>query len=251
MRGVDKAALAVSALTAGLFGSCNFDSAFDRYCANNPRCADAAAAADVGPDAGRDLAPDLGPDGRPDLGPDLPPWPDRDGPLAPPTSFVQLSSCMSDNECARNEICHPLGKVCMVTCRNSGECPPWLKTCRDLPVTGGGRTPKMVCTCNGNAMCADNVSSSYMCNPIDNLCEPSCSTSFDCAIFRLPRLCSTDLVCVPSCSSAAGCPSATQPHCDPARGCVGCVDDSDCAGRSDGLSQCNQTGSCMAPMSSP
>jgi hypothetical protein len=253
VRWMDLGALALSGVTLGLFGSCNFDSAYERYCANNPRCADTSAGPEVRAEVGPDVAPDLGPDMRPDLGPDVPPGPDRDGSTGPP-SFVQISPCLSDSDCGSSGkvLCHPSGKVCMFTCRDKTDCPPWLDSCRDLPQSGGSRTQR-VCTCSGNGICAQGIGSTYtyLCNSIDNLCEPSCSTSSECGMFRLPRVCGTDLVCVPACFSSSGCPSASQPRCDPAKGCAGCMDDSDCANRGDGLSQCNSSGSCVAPMSSP
>lgn len=258
---LSKLVLVFPAVAVGLLGSCNFDSAFERYCANNPRCADAAAgpeagpevAPDLGPDLRPDVGPDLGPDLEPDLGPDLLPHMDRDGGPPGTPSFLPLpSSCTSDADCGSRELCHPVGKVCMIACRSQNECPKWLDTCGDLPVPGGGRTPRMVCMCSGNTSCAERVGSAYLCSPIDNVCELACGPAVDCGnLFRPQRSCNADLVCVPPCSSNAACSSPAQPRCDSAKGCVGCVDDSDCAGRGDNLSRCSSSGSCVAPTSSP
>jgi hypothetical protein len=231
-------------------GACNFDAAFDNYCAKNPRCAaDAAAGPEAGKEAGPEAGPDLGPDngGEPaaDAGSDMGPDTGGQGQIRPP------KSCSSRYECASNEICHPVGLVCMLTCKTAQDCPPYLDTCAEIRDSGGGaRTPK-VCTCTVARVC-DDYARGFVCHPTDNLCERLCGNTQDCSAFQPARVCDQlSGFCqstIPSCASNGNCPTASQPHCDLGISrCVGCLDNSDCAGRSDGLTQCSATGSCVSP----
>jgi len=239
----------------GLGGSCNFDSAFERYCANNPRCADAGPdlgpkpGPEAGPEAGPEVGPEVGPETGPDLDPDVVsdlPWNfDRDGgPGGPPRGPV--TPCASDSDCSRggNDICHPIGKVCMVSCRSSTDClGVGLDLCGDLPVPGG--PPRKVCMCGSTTFCQTKFGPNFRCNNTEKLCEPACTTSDDCGMFRPSRVCDSNNQVCQRCASNVDCPS-TQPHCDSVIGCVGCFADSDCTDVS--LSQCNvSTGACVAP----
>jgi hypothetical protein len=260
--------LLVAAL--GLGGACNFDSAFERYCSNNPHCAaDAATGRETGPEAAPEVAPEIGvetgpeagPEAEPDAGPDAAlqspvdfgqgPWSGRDGGqiVRPPRS------CQSRNDCFPNEICHPFGQVCMSVCTTSADCVqlPGLDTCAEIRDQGGVAITPKVCTCTASQFCESYGS---RCNSTDNLCERPCYTDWDCLMFQPPRACDKmSNVCQGSiqfCLSNADCPSAAQPRCDPVSAwCVGCVDSSDCAGRVDGFSQCSPVGSCVSPSSSP
>jgi len=161
-------------------------------------------------------------------------------------------SCMSTGDCLSGEMCHPTGRVCVSTCRSRGECPPWLDCVDLLDPSGGSRNTK-VCACTGTPRCDTAApGSGYRCNPMDGLCEPSCSSSDDCANFQPARTC--DLVwtvCVPSCTTNADC-SFALPRCDSeSNRCIGCQNNVDCADRSDGLSVCTFTGACGNPSPSP
>jgi hypothetical protein len=105
----------------GLWQACNFDSDFERYCANNPRCgADAAPQPETGPDIGADAPADVGP--KPELGGDARP----DGQV----SMYPTRSCLSSSDCWVNEMCSPVGQVCMTLCRTASDClQPGLDTC--------------------------------------------------------------------------------------------------------------------------
>jgi hypothetical protein len=273
-RGLGNAGLGWALAMLGLGGSCNFDSAFQRYCENNPRClADAAsgpaAGPEVGPEAKPDAEPELGPQVEPDAEaepgpeaePDAGPGPGLDvGPSRNPgrdggpdglMAIRPPRSCSSPTDCnGLNEICHPFGQVCMTTCRTSTDCPPWLDACAEISDPSGARRSPKVCGCTPWSSC-DSYVPGFRCNPADNLCEPPCHTTFDCSVFQQPRVCNPDTnFCSPtqSCLSDADCYSAAQPHCDlTLSSCVGCVSAADCSGRVDGLSECSPNGSCVRP----
>ncbi len=237
-----------------LVSSCDFDSAFDRYCANNPRCSDAALGAEAGAEtamqSGPEVGPEVGPEAGPDFAPDVahdPPWgPDRDGGLPPPR-FGQIVACASDNDCGRNDVCHPVGKVCMNACRSTSDCmPTGLDVCADLMLPGGNQ--RKVCMCGSTTACQERLGANFRCNSPEQLCEPACTApepDYCGTLFQPPRICDGNLQVCQRCASNADCPSSAQPHCDRDRGCMGCFDDSDCAGRAE--SQCNRaTGACEA-----
>jgi hypothetical protein len=234
------------AATVWLWGSCDFDAAFQQYCKDNPRCPRDAATEplggpDVGPDVGpeaqvgseaeRDVGPDVGPDGAPDMGFDFPgprdPW--RDGgpggrsPLLP-------RSCMSSGDCAPFEECNPIGHVCMIICDSSDECLGGNNSCVEVfDQNGIPRTVNKVCSCDNSQSCSNYVPG-LLCNAIDSLCEPPCSASpggrpnpADCPGFQPPR------ICHPNWSV-----------------CVECIRSIDCSNQGDGRTQCN-SGVCVSP----
>jgi hypothetical protein len=226
------------ALTLGML-ACDFDAAMDRYCAGNARCA---------PDAGlRDassndapLADDVGPplDGPPDNNPGLP--------IPPPMS------CGPSNGCnAPNQVCHPFAQVCLDLCTSAEDCPHYLDTCAEIvDPEGNARTPK-VCTCTSAQAC-NGYSAGFTCNPTDGLCERLCAGNRECGMFQPMRFCDrlsgTCQSTTPSCSASSDCPSPGQPRCDPVTlRCTGCVSDSDCSGRPDGLVRCGSNGGCVSP----
>jgi hypothetical protein len=260
----------------GLWGSCNFDSAFQRYCENNPRClADAASGPEAGPEAVPEAKPDVEPKPGPEVEPDAepesatepepdagrepglevgPPWnPGRDGGSDGPTFIRPPRSCISSSDCnGPNEICHPFGQVCMTACRTPADCPPWLDACAEISEPSGTRRTPKVCGCTPWGSC-DSYVPGFRCNPVDNLCEPPCHTTFDCSVFLQPRVCdqSTNF-CSPmqTCLSNADCVYSALPRCDwTLSSCVGCVAAADCSGRVDGLTECSPNGSCVRPSS--
>jgi hypothetical protein len=204
-----------------------------------------------GPDSSSDTMTVPGPDSADDA--PIMPNPDGDSDAqVTPELPLQPKNCGPANPCTSpNEVCHPLGQVCMTTCTTSADCPPWLDTCTDVrDPRGGGRTAR-VCGCTGAQVC-NNYANGFTCNPFDNLCERSCQTQQDCSGFMPPRKCDTFSgwcqSTLPACANNADCPSASQPRCDPtASRCVGCIQPSDCAGRSDGLTQCSPGGACSGP----
>ena len=226
----------------GLWRACNFDSDFERYCANNPRCgADAAPQPETGPDNGPQTPADVGP--KPpagDAGPDGQVF------MYPPRS------CLSSSDCWPNEMCSPVGQVCMTLCRTSSDClQPGLDTCDVLTNLSGMPTPK-VCQCSASEVCS-SFADLFFCASPDELCEHFCRVDQDCAFFRPPRLCDSRSGACRACLGNANCSfSASQPRCDPVLfRCTGCIVNSDCADRPDGLTPCGLSGSCVAPTSSP
>ncbi len=221
----------VALVLAAFAGSCDFASAFQRYCANNPRCLTDAGAID----AGMIDAQAAGDAADANNGP----------PIPPPTNCGPSGGCATPSQ-----VCHPFGQVCMNLCNTSADCPPYLDTCVEIRDPAGNvRTPK-VCTCTSAQVC-NTYSAGFTCNPADSLCEPLCASGGDCAMYQPPRFCDQlSGLCqstIPSCSSGADC-SPGQPRCDPVTlRCTGCVTDSDCSGRLDGLVTCGVSGSCVVP----
>jgi hypothetical protein len=218
----------------GLWCACNFDSAFERYCANNPRCAaDAASGLETGPDIGP--KPGSGGDSGPDVQAIMPP----------------PKSCMSNSDCWPNEMCSPLGQVCMTLCWTASDCLlPGLDTCDVLTDPSGMSTPK-VCQCSASEVC-NSFASGFLCASPDELCERLCFTDQDCAVFFPLRVCDKRAGVCRHCLGNFNCPLPAQPRCDSVIfRCTGCIGDGDCKGRPDGLTQCGPTGSCVAPLSSP
>jgi hypothetical protein len=160
-------------------------------------------------------------------------------------------SCGRNDDCGPDQICHPLGQVCMKTCNDKADCPQWLDTCAEIrDPNGGGRTPR-VCQCSSATVC-NSIGGDFTCHPTDNLCERLCSRAEDCGMFQPPRLCEpvSGLCLNPgsSCASNLNCPSPAEPRCDLAsRRCMGCLGSVDCASRPDGLTQCSPDGSCVPP----
>lgn len=209
----------------GFASSCNFDSAFKRYCDNNPRCqADAGPTLEVG--QGSEV---------------------KDAELPP--SIPSPKNCASPNDCsAPDEFCHPLSQVCMKTCNAPTDCPPWLGGCSDP--RGGPLRGQKVCSCT--AQSCNNFATLFTCNPSDGLCERICGTDQDCSGFQPARTCDQQRGwCLPipqTCAGSADCLSAAQPRCDfVSLLCAGCASSADCAGRPDGLSQCTPAGNCVGP----
>lgn len=231
--------LAAGALLGWSVG-CNFDSALQRYCADNPRCLPDAGLLEVGPPPGLD-AP-IGPSGS---GADAP---DAEHEAGVPFAHIAApKNCMSSSDCNPSiEVCHPTGHVCMLICHNNRtDCPPWLDNCADLPDQGNGTRVKM-CTCAATSSCYGAAPGlGYRCNLLDGLCEPPCLSADDCASFMPPRTCDGfTTVCVPTCASNADCTSAATPHCDLATSrCTGCQSNDDCLSH-DGQSLCSSSGAC-------
>jgi hypothetical protein len=244
--------LALLATTA----ACNFDEAFQRYCENNPQCPKQDAAPDLASEPDSSTTPDL-PD-KPDLPekpdlpgePGLPSWPDtasmppRDaapGDKLPPSV---PNSCGTSNDCAPNEYCHPINHVCMIACSTRADCPEYLDTCAEIQ----GERRLRVCICTNNRSCANF---GFVCHLTDNLCEPDCSTTEDYCYytFQPPRVCDPSGMCQLPCRGNWDCRSPNQPRCDlTSQLCIKCVDVTDCSGRPDGLTQCDdQTGACVRP----
>ncbi|MBN2575741.1 MAG: hypothetical protein JXP73_14340 [Deltaproteobacteria bacterium] len=217
--------------------SCDFDAAFERYCENNPACQKDAAA---GPEAGPDSGPETDPN--------------RDAGEGERSRSIALPKvCGRNNEgCdSRNEVCHPFGQVCMRKCETADDCPPWLDTCAEIREPGGQARTGRVCMCSSTKVC-NSYDADFVCHNADNLCEPLCENDDDCSRYQPTRFCdrltSQCVRDVRICLGNWDCPSAAQPHCDPvSQRCTGCVDDSDCSERPDGLVQCGPTGSCVAP----
>lgn len=217
--------------------SCNFDAAFERYCENNPECRKDAA---IGPEAG------------PESGPETSPNRDAGG-VEKPRTIPEPKVCGRNNEgCdSRNEVCHPFGQVCMRKCETAADCPAWLDTCVEIRDPNGQVRTDRVCTCSSSQVC-NSYDTNFLCHPSDNLCEPLCANDDNCSRYQPTRFCDRlTSLCVRKVSLCDGnwdCPSAAQPHCDPvSQRCTGCVDDSDCSERTDGLGQCGSTGTCVAP----
>jgi hypothetical protein len=234
----------------GFCGACNFGSAFDSYCAGNRRCAaDAAVVPEAAPDLGPDTGFDAVVDAEPDVGPDTGGFGGL-GQIRPPRS------CSSRADCGANEICHPFGQVCMITCKTALDCPEYLDTCTEIRDSGWESRAVKVCACSTSRVC-DSFARGFLCNATDNLCERICFNDPECSMFKPSRTCDqTQHLCQGPpqifCSSNAKCLSPAQPRCDLANSrCVGCLDSNDCAGRTDGLSQCSPTGSCESPAASP
>ena len=261
----------------GFAVSCNFDAAFNRYCENNPQCrADSGTHTDAPQSGDGGDAEDAPPQWQADSGTpmDAPQSVDgycennpqcqadsgtvadaaqsgdgSDAEDAPPIPPPQ--NCSPSNPCADpSEVCHPFGQVCMMTCNTSADCPPWLDTCTEIhdPTNGAARTQK-VCTCTRPHVC-NGYANGFTCNFSDGLCERLCEGTQDCSGFQPPRVCD-HLGCqiaAPTCFGNANCPSADQPRCDPTSlRCIGCISSSDCADRTDGLTQCNAAGACVIP----
>jgi hypothetical protein len=251
---------AVLLALVGLAGSCNFDAAFDRYCAKNPRCqpdAGNAPAADVPPpDAPPPDAspPDVSPPdvSPPDASPGDAPQ-EREGRpedakrlIPPPRNCGPSAPCPGPGE-----ICHPFGFVCLQPCSTTADCPPWLDNCTEITDASGTIYTNKVCTCTSAQIC-DNQTNGFACNPLDNICEKECAGPDECGMYQPPRLCDRmSGLCVASaqtCYVNAHCPSPFQPRCDPVSNrCVRCTSNDDCAGRRDGLVRCDSNGSCVNP----
>ena len=222
----------------GIVASCNFDAALKRYCENNPQCVRDSS---VGPELGWGPETSSGPETSPPL--DAGDAADS-MPIPPPTICSPSLPCIGPRE-----VCHPLGQVCMTTCTGPADCPPW-DTCAELRDRGSGPGTK-VCTCTSAQVC-HSYANDFTCNPTDNLCERLCASAQDCSTFQPARVCDPFYsVCVSatsSCSVNTDCPSADQPHCDPnGLRCTGCVGPTDCSSRTDGLTQCSPSGSCVSP----
>jgi len=221
-----------------LLGGCfDFDAAHRRYCQNNPQCySDASATPDTSPDV--HVAPDAERDAQSDLPGEI--------------AIAPHHNCSPSVPCpGQNEICHPFGYVCLQMCNSSADCPPWLNKCTAITDTYGFVYTPKVCTCD-NAQICDSYNAGFTCNPFDNLCERECASTSDCSGFQPSRLCDELIgVCLTSiqtCYVNANCPSPTQPRCDPISGqCVSCSSSDDCAGRGDGLVNCSESGTCIAP----
>ena len=295
--GLQNLILASIVVMLGLGGSCNFDSAFQRYCEGNPRCrADAASGPETrpepGPEAGPEAVPEAGPEAEPepDAGPDAEPeagpeaeeeplpepgpeaepdastdlpfdvgssWPFRDGGADGPWSMrpqVPRPCSSGPYDCASNEICHPIGQVCMTTCQTSSDCPGWLDNCSEIVDWAGNVLSPKVCQCTGSFSC-DSYAPGFRCNPPDNLCEPPCRNNGDCSLFNPPRNCDQFTNVCPlaqPCQKNADCYVPAQPRCDPTYGrCYGCTSNADCASRTDNLTECGRNGACTKPPSPP
>lgn len=241
MRGACVRALAA---LVWLWPACNFDSAFARYCQNNPHCRFDAGGPETGRETG-DSAPEIPPDVLPDAEPEVVADADVGGGGAP--SLQPPSSCRMAADCpGPNQVCDQGARICLTTCRSSADCPPGNDTC-----VGGWRGVG-VCMCTSLQAC-DAAASGFRCNPADKVCEPSCYVPNDCWAFNPPRVCdSYSGFCRPPCDSNYECPTADLPHCDQGSGlCTGCIDATDCSDRMDGFTECGTTGSCMPPSSTP
>jgi hypothetical protein len=213
-------AFALSLLAASLLGACDFDRAYERYCEGNPACGEQADGG-TGQDAGRESKP--------------------------------LKSCERPEECAPDtEICHPLGHVCVPVCETDDDCPPDQKTCALVYDDFGMPAPVKACTCTSAQSCSI-ANPANTCSPVDNICETMCAGDDDCAAFQPARFCDEAsglcLVSPSTCSSSSDCVSPSLPRCDLSiQRCVGCLSPNDCAGRTDGLTECEpRHGTCVAP----
>ena len=233
--------------------SCNFDAAFERYCANNPSCprSDAGARPETAPDTTPDAPPDIAPDTTaiPDTSMGAPEVGGREGGSDQPFPPPPPKTCTSRDGCGAGEICHPFGNVCMKMCNTVDDCPPYLDACAEIAEPNGGpvRTQK-VCKCTITQNC-NNYAGNYTCNSLDNLCEHICGNQQDCSRFEPARTCEPGSgQCLNTCFSNRDCPVATQPRCDPSTSrCTGCTADTDCSSRPDGLAQCDASGACVRP----
>ena len=201
-----------AAVALAFLSACDFEGAFNRYCEGNPACP---------PDAGAKWTP---------------------------------RSCEHPSDCREgNELCHPVGHVCVPTCTSNSDCPAEQSSCAFVNDPDGQPSQQKVCTCQSAQSCA-SANPQNTCSFVDNVCEPLCSGDGDCAAFRPDRVC--DLasgVCLnqPStCTSNSECKDAKQARCDPSsQRCTRCLSSADCAGRSDGRSDCDSHGSCTRPQS--
>jgi hypothetical protein len=225
----------------GMF-ACNFDAAMDHYCANNPRCF-----RDAGVPGPRDASSNDSP-----VADAAGPSPDAAADLAPSPPIWPPMSCGTSNGCnGPSQICHPFAQVCLALCTSVADCPSYLDTCTEiLDPEGNARTPK-VCTCSSAQAC-NGYSAGFTCNPTDGLCERLCASTRECGFFQPMRFCDRlSGMCqstTPSCSTNSDCHSPGQPRCDPVTlRCTGCVSNSDCSTRTDGLLTCGTNGSCVSP----
>jgi len=140
--------------------ACDFDAAYDAWCANDASCAGAGGAGGGTGGAGG-FAPIE---------------------LAPP------AACADSAACGANERCHPLGHVCMTACVGDADCPPEEPRCVSLAELAGGPATERVCTCTSTRTCAD-AGPGARCSPIDDRCEPACATSADCTAYAPERVC--------------------------------------------------------------
>lgn len=223
--------LASASLSLGLLAaSCDFDAAYERYCAGNPAC--------LAADGGDASAPDGG------FGGDGGSAGDASMPWTPP------KNCQHESDCREHrELCHPVGKVCVPRCRTSADCPDD-SDCAPLVDLMGEPTFEKVCQCTSASRCA-MASPGTTCSPVDNLCEKMCAGSADCSSFWPPRICDASsgacLLAPANCSTSADCASPTAPKCDPyLRRCSRCFTSGDCSARTDGLNDCDSLGACVA-----
>jgi hypothetical protein len=221
-----KTALVLSVLVA--ISSCNFETAFEQYCASSGKC--------PGPEAG---PPDTR--GTPDAASQAEVTPELSLPRA----------CWGSGDCAPDELCHPMNQVCVRRCATPADCPRelGLDSCEDLQLREpGGPDHLRICKCSGWQAC-ESVASNFICSSEDRLCEPKCTQTADCAGFAQLRVCDpVSGTCRRPCLGSRDCNDPTLPRCDPvAQMCTGCVDAIDCSNRPDGNNQCSSSGACVRP----
>jgi hypothetical protein len=219
-----------ASLLFGLFmaaSSCDFETAFQRYCDESHNCPDAASS----PDA-RDAA------SAPDLEP----------PPGDTTSLIR--SCGPGlGDCGPADLC--INQICRKKCNEDEECPSELalNKCEDVQPRGPGGGPEhiKVCKCTSWQEC-NSVASGFTCNKEDGLCVPRCIDKADCNIFAQPRVC--DIAsgeCKRPCKDNKECFDPDYSRCDPdTQLCKPCIEAADCYGRPDLKTQC-LSGSCIQP----
>ncbi len=154
-------------------------------------------------------------------------------------------TCTSNANCATDEICHPVAKVCVHTCTAGSDCPDSAKTCDVIKggttaSTDGGATGQKVCQCSTTPFCNDgNVGGSLVCNDEIRVCEVKCTTDTNCSSGR-------------KCDTATGqCKAGTSsctPACATGQVCVNSACVASCKVGGCGTQVCNTTtGQCEAP----
>lgn len=225
------------ALALLLLFACDFDAAYDAWCAGDPACAGAGGSAGAGGAAGAGgtagAGGSAGEGGVSGAG----------GAFA--IDLQPLRACADARACAPAELCHPHGHVCMRACAEDADCPAEEPHCAALAPGATARA----CTCATTASCTDVVPGSA-CNPLDDRCEMPCASSADCTSFEPVRACNeTSALCVETdavCETNADCSTAARPRCDPGtHRCTRCRSHADCAGRTDGATLCIPSGACV------
>jgi len=165
---------------------------------------------------------------------------------------VDSAMCTSESDCvAGTETCHPIGRICVPTCTMAADCPSNQKDCGVIkdPITGAALTQEKVCQCQTDQLCKDgDPESTLMCSPIDNICEPRCTTNADCSDFSPTRTCENGY-CVPPKCSPDSCFDPRAGKCQSNGSCGPCTQDGDCFNRTDGNTDCLD-GVCVNPSSS-
>ncbi len=175
-------------------------------------------------------------------------------------------TCTATADCLSDEVCHPIGKVCVKNCETDAT------VCGDdecVETMNFDGESAYVCKCSTCSVDGEVCSAD-----LDDVCESRCTSSSDCAAFTgQNRECSSEGLCVfaavgpcnggcptgqvcdtniDSCidaCTAASCNSSAAPVCGASGLCEACSVDADCAGVGTSYT-CDKTGAAPVCVSS-